>query len=312
MKLVVLDALTLGNVDLEQFKDFGSIEVYQTTSQEEIIKRCKDAEIIITCKVRFNQETLQSLPKLKLIALTSTGMDIIDLNSAKELGIEVKNVVGYSTTAVAQHTLMLALGLLGNLPFYDTYCKEGSWCNSPIFTQITDGIHEIQDKKWGIIGLGSIGKQTAKLAQAFGAKVSYTSTSGKNLDATYPHKTLQELLTTSDIISIHAPLNPQTHHLIDQKHLKLLQPKAIIINVGRGGIIDEDALAEKMLESQIKFGGDVLEVEPMRKNHPLLQPILKDRLLLTPHTAWAYLETRQRLMQKVYENIKEFLNKNPR
>lgn len=307
MKLVVLDALTLGDINLEQFKDFGSLEVYQTTTQEEIINRCKDAEIIITCKVRFNREILQSLPKLKLIALTSTGMDIIDLDSAKEFGIEVRNVKGYSTTAVAQHALMLALALLGNLPFYDAYCKEGQWCKSPIFTQITKGINEIDNKEWGIIGLGAIGQQTAKLAQAFGAKVSYTSTSGKNLTSNYPHKSLSELLSTSDIISIHAPLNPQTYHLIDHSCLKLLKPRAILINVGRGGIIDEDALAQRMLESQIKFGSDVLEAEPMRENHPLLQADLKNRLLLTPHTAWAYLETRERLMQKVYANIQDFL-----
>lgn len=307
MKLVILDALTLGEINLEQFKDFGSLQIYQTTTQDEILERCKDAEIIITCKVRFNREILQSLPKLKLIALTSTGMDIIDLDSAKEFGIEVKNVKGYSTTAVAQHALMLALGLLGNLCFYDAYCKEGQWCKSPVFTLITEGINEINNKEWGIIGLGSIGQQTAKLAQAFGAKVSYTSTSGKNLNSSYPHKSLNELLSTSDIISIHAPLNPQTYHLINDDRLKLLKPRAILINVGRGGIIDEDALAQRMLESQIKFGSDVLENEPMKENHPLLQPALKNRLLLTPHTAWAYLETRERLIQKVYENIQEFL-----
>lgn len=307
MKLVVLDALTLGDINLEQFKDFGSLEIYQTTTQDEIFERCQDAEIIITCKVRFNRETLESLPKLKLIALTSTGMDIIDLDSAKEFGIEVKNVKGYSTTAVAQHALMLTLGLLGNLSFYDSYCKEGQWCKSRVFTQITDGIHEIENKEWGIIGLGSIGQQTAKLAQAFGAKVSYTSTSGKNLTSTYPHKSLDELLKTSDIISIHAPLNPQTYHLINHDRIQLLKSNAILINVGRGGIVDEDALVARMLKSQIKFGADVLEIEPMKENHPLLQDNLKNRLLLTPHTAWAYLETRERLMQRVYENIQNFL-----
>lgn len=307
MKLVILDALTLGDINLEQFKDFGSLTIYQTTTQNEILDHCQDAEIIITCKVRFNREILQSLPKLKLIALTSTGMDIIDLDSAREFGIEVKNVKGYSTTAVAQHALMLALGLLGNLSFYDSYCKEGRWCKSPIFTQITDGIYEIENKEWGIIGLGSIGQQTAKLAQAFGAKVSYTSTSGKNLTSTYLHKPLDELLRTSDIISIHAPLNPQTYHLINHDRIQLLKSNAILINVGRGGIVDEDALVARMLKSQIKFGADVLEVEPMKEEHSFLQNDLKHRLLLTPHTAWAYLETRERLMQKVYENIQNFL-----
>ncbi|WP_027326684.1 D-2-hydroxyacid dehydrogenase [Helicobacter pametensis] len=308
MKLVILDTLTLGDVNLEQFKDFGLVETYATTKENEILERCKEADIIITCKVRFSAEILQSLPNLKLIALTSTGMDIIDLEAAKSLGIQVKNVVGYSTFAVAQHALMLALALLGNLASYDGYCKNGKWCDSPIFTHITHGLHELHSKQWGIIGLGNIGKQTAKLAQAFGAEVSYTSTSGANTNSEYPQKSLQELLSSSDIISIHAPLNTSTYHLLNQANLKLLKDHALLINVGRGGIIDEEALALRMQESQIKFGSDVLEKEPMMANHPLLNPSIQDRLLLTPHTAWAYTETRERLIQKVYENIQTFLN----
>lgn len=309
MKIVILDSLTLGAVNLKIFEDFGELKIYPTTSQEQILERCKDAEVIITCKVRFERETLQSLPQTKLIALTSTGMDIIDLDCARELGIEVKNVVAYSTNAVAQHTLALTLSLMTNLSYYDSYCKGGGWCQSPIFTCITENLFEIEGKEWGIIGFGNIGKQVAKLAQAFGAKVSYSSTSGKNSDSDYPKKSLESLLQTSDIVSIHAPLNPQTYHLLNQTKLSLLKEKSILINVGRGGIIDEEALAERMLKSKIKFGSDVLENEPMKTNHPLLHPDLKDRLLLTPHTAWAYQETRERLIQKVYENVKIFLQK---
>lgn len=308
MKLVILDSLTLGNVDLECFRDFGDLQIYSHTSQTEILQRCKDAEIIITCKVPFDAQTLSSLPKLKLIALTSTGTNIIDLQKAQELGITVKNVAGYSTNAVAQHTFMLALALLGNLNFYNSYCKKEQWCNSPVFTFITDNVFELNGKQWGIIGLGNIGKQTAKIAQAFGAEVSYTSTSGKNTDASLPQKSLQELLSQSDIISIHAPLNPQTYHLLNASNLSLLKDKAILLNVGRGGIIDEEALAQRMLQSHIKFGSDVLEVEPMKQNHPLLHPLFNDRLILTPHTAWAYEETRERLIKSVYENVKNFLN----
>lgn len=307
MKLVILDTLTLGNVDLKSFKDFGEVQIYETTSQNEILERCVDADIIITCKVRFDAQTLQSLPNLKLIALTSTGMDVIDLECAKKLGIEVKNVAGYSTHAVAQHTFMLVLSLLGNLPFYDSYCKEGQWCQSRVFTHIAQGSFELCGKQWGIIGFGNIGKEVAKIAQAFGANISYASTSGKNTDTSYPQKSLDELLASSDILTIHAPLNPQTRHLLNSSKLNLLKEKAILVNVGRGGIIDEDALAQKMLTSQIKFGSDVLENEPMKPNHPLLNPLLANRIALTPHTAWAYEETRSRLMQKVYENVANFL-----
>lgn len=307
MKLVILDSLTLGEVNLEKFRDFGELEIYSHTSKEEILPRCKDAEIIITCKVPFDEETLRSLPSLKLIALTSTGTNIIDLQCAQKLGIEVRNVAGYSTYAVAQHTLMLVLALLAKLPFYDEYCKSEKWCSSPVFTHILEGCYELEGKEWGIIGLGSIGSQCAKVAQSLGAKVSYTSTSGKNTSSFIPHKTLEELLKSSDIISIHAPLNPQTYHLLNPSNLKLLKNEAILVNVGRGGIIDENALAQRMLESEIRFGSDVLEVEPPKPNHPLLNPLLSSRLLLTPHTAWAYRETRERLMRSVYENVKNFL-----
>lgn len=307
MKLVILDSLTLGAINLEVFRDFGELSIYSHTSQDEILSRCQDAEVIITCKVPFDANTLASLPSLKLIALTSTGTNIIDLQAAKELGIEVRNVAGYSTYAVAQHTLMLALALLAKLPFYDEYCKKDQWCKSPVFTYIVEGCHEIVGLNWGIIGLGNIGAQSAKVAQAMGANVSYTSTSGKNTNSFIPHKPLEELLQTSDIISIHAPLNPQTHHLLNSSNLGLLKNNAILINVGRGGIIDEEALAKRMLESEICFGSDVLEVEPPKPNHPLLNPALSTRVLLTPHTAWAYVETRERLMKSVYENVKNFL-----
>lgn len=307
MKLVILDSLTLGDVDLERFRDFGELEIYSHTSKEEILPRCRDAEIIITCKVPFDEETLCSLPSLKLIALTSTGTNIIDLKTAERLEIEVRNVAGYSTKAVAQHTLMLVLALLAKLPLYDHYCKSEQWCKSPVFTHIIEGCYELEGKKWGIIGLGSIGSQCAKVAQSLGAEVSYSSTSGKNTTSFIPHKPLEELLQSSDIISIHAPLNPQTYHLLNTSNLKLLKNNAILVNVGRGGIIDEEALEQRMLESEISFGSDVLEVEPPKPNHPLLNPLLSSRLLLTPHTAWAYEETRERLMQSVYENVKNFI-----
>ncbi|GAA7257781.1 D-2-hydroxyacid dehydrogenase [Helicobacter cholecystus] len=310
MKIVILDSLTLGEVNLKQFEDFGDLSIYPCTTKEEILPRCEDAQIIITCKVPFDAQTLSYLPKLKLIALTSTGTNIIDLIKAKELGIEVRNVAGYSTFAVAQHTLMFVLALLAKLPFYDEYCKSSQWCSSPVFTHIVEGCEEIADKEWGIIGFGNIGKQTAKLAQALGAKVSYTSTSGKNQDHSFPQKSLNNLLSTSDIITIHAPLNPQTHHLLSASNLSLLKNEAILVNVGRGGIIDEDALTQRMLESEIAFGSDVLECEPLQANHPLLHPSLRSRLLLTPHTAWAYRQTRERLIKSVYTNIQNFLEGN--
>jgi len=310
MKLVLLDADTLGaDIDLSAFEKFGEFVVYKTTSESEKLSRVKDADIIITNKVIFDEATLQQLPALKLIALTATGMNNVDLKAALRLGVEVKNVAGYSTKSVAQHTFTMALPLIGRLGFYDGYVKSGKWCESKVFTNLDMPFFELSGKKWGIIALGAIGKEVAKIARAFGAKVAYYSTSGVERAEKYPSVPLDELLRNSDIISIHAPLNDKTRNLIDERELSLMKQDALIINVGRGGIINEEALGRAIEGEKLYAAIDVLENEPMRKGSPLANLTKKERFIITPHVAWGSVEARVRLMSLVYKNIKTFLNK---
>lgn len=310
MKIVILDAKTLGECDLTPIKKFGEFVIYQTTTPEQTLHRCKDADIILTNKVVLDAKTLKELNNLKLICVTATGTNIIDTQTAEKMGILIKNVAGYSTNSVAQHTLTLALTFLSRLPYYDHYCKSGEWCKSDIFMHINGGLNELNGKKWGIIGLGSIGKKVATIASAFGAKISYTSTSGKNSDTTYPQKSLQDLLKESDIISIHASLNESTNNLIAKEQLSLLKDKAMIINVGRGGIVNENDVAKILLDKNIYFATDVLQKEPMEKNHPFLNPLIQDKIILTPHIAWAYGNARETLIKMVIENIRTFIEGN--
>ena len=305
--IVLLDSQTLGECDLKVFEQFGNFTHYPTTNPQEILQRCQDAHIILTNKVILDADTLAKLPKLELICITATGTNNVDLEYAKQKGIAVKNVAGYSTNAVAQHTLMMALYFLGNLGYYDNYCKSGEWIRSAIFTHIKDPIRELDGLEWGIIGLGTIGQRVAHLAQSFGAKVSYHSTSGNNKNAQYPHKDLDSLLRTSDVISIHAPLNLQTNNLLNANNLTLLKDHTILLNVGRGGIVNEADIAHILESKPFCFGTDVLAKEPMESNHPLLNPKIAHKLLITPHYAWAYDKARTRLLEGVIKNIAEFV-----
>ncbi|MDR1555012.1 MAG: D-2-hydroxyacid dehydrogenase [Campylobacteraceae bacterium] len=308
MKIVLLDAKTLGkDIDLSAFYELGEFTVYQTTKNDEKFERVKDADIVITNKVIFDREFLEQLPKLKLIALTATGMNNVNLEAAKEFGVIVKNVAGYSTKSVAQHTIMLALALVGRLEFYDSYVKKGKWCGSRIFTNLDRRFYEIDCKNWGIIGLGAIGKEVAKIASVFGAKVSYFSTSDIKREELYPRLSLDELLQSSDIITIHAPLNERTKNLIAKRELALLKQDAVIINTGRGGIVNEVDLAEAIENEKIYAASDVLEIEPMRVDSPLANLTKQERFIITPHVAWGSVEARERLMRAVYENIKIFM-----
>ena len=311
MKIVMLDADTLGVCDWGEIKSFGSVHFYPSTSREQTLERCLGAEIVITNKVILDAEILAQLPQLKLICISATGMNNVDLEYAKKQGIIVKNVAGYSTTSVAQHTLTMALEILSQTHYYDGYCKSGAWCQSPIFVHINEGLREIEGLSWGIIGLGNIGKRVAKLASCFGAKVSYYSTSGKNTESQYPKQSLKELLSTSDIVSIHAPLNENTKNLLNADNLILLKEKAILINVGRGGIVNENDVAEILKSKEIFFATDVLESEPMKANHPFLNKDIASKLLITPHIAWAYDNARERLLKLLAQNIRDFLNNNP-
>lgn len=308
MNIVLLDAQTMGkDIDLSVFKKFGDLTIYDTTKDSEKIQKSKDADIVITNKVVFDKETLKLLPNLKLICLLATGMNNIDLQAAKELGIVVKNVAGYSTNSVAQHTFSLVLALAGRLFFYDDYVKKGEWVKSEIFTNLDFSFGEIKGKRWGIIGLGTIGKEVAKIATAFGCNVFYSSTSNAKRAEDYPLLSLDELLLTCEIITIHAPLNEKTKNLLSEEKLMLMKQDAILVNVGRGGIVNENAVKNMIENEKIYFGSDVLEFEPMRENSPLRELTCKNRYIITPHVAWGSIEARNRLIKLVNNNIDSFL-----
>ena len=302
MKIVFLDALTLGDVDFERFKDLGEVEIYEVTKENETIERVKDADIVVTNKVVIDKKVMDN-SNIKFIQIAATGMNNVDLEYAKKKGIIVKNVAGYSTKSVIQHTFSLVLGLLNRVCYFDEYVRK-EYPNSEIFTHIVDWF-EISGKTWGIIGLGEIGRGVGNLAKSFGAEVIYYSTSGKNDNKEFKRVSLEELLRESDIISIHAPLNENTKNLLNKDNLNLIKNGAILVNVGRGGIINEDDLAEILKEKDIFVGLDVFSKEPINKDNPLLK--FKNKTLLTPHIAWTSKEAREKLMDKIYENIKNFV-----
>ena len=308
MKLVLLDVQTLGDdLDLTPLKQFGELITYPITTEKETATRIQDAEIIITNKVIIDKSHMEHAKQLKLICIAATGMNNVDLEAAKALGIEVKNVAGYSTQSVTQHTFATALYLIEKLDYYNHVVKSKAWSNQPLFTNVSRPYFEIAGKQWGIIGMGSIGQEVAQIATAFGATVSYHSSSGNNTDQPYTHKRLEALLGTSDILSIHAPLNPQTENLINQANLPLLKEGAILLNIGRGGIINEIDLAKELNKRALYAGLDVSTKEPIEADHPLLHLTHPDRLLLTPHIAWASIEARQKLLKGIVENIKTSL-----
>jgi len=307
--IVFLDSSTVGNVpNIHRFRDFGELKIYDNTLPDQLFERTRDADIIITNKVMIDREIMNHAKKLKLICIAATGMNNVDLEYARKNKIPVINVENYSTYSVTQSTFSMLLYLLNHARYYDEYVKSGSYAKSPIFTHHGRTFYELKGKVYGIIGLGNIGKSVAKLAEAFGCRIIYYSTSGKNIDPQYRRVELDKLLTISDIISIHAPLNEKTRDLISYKELIRMKSHAILINVGRGGIVNEKDLA-KALDGGIIFGAgiDVLSNEPIDENNPLLDIKNKEKIYITPHVAWASLEARTLLIEKVYENIKSFI-----
>jgi len=310
MYIVILDAKTLGNdLDLNILKKFGTLAIYQTTSKEQIFERIEIADIVITNKVSITANIMEQVPKLKLICIAATGMNNVDLNAAKFKGIEVKNVSGYSSKSVAQHTFAMTLYLLEKMAYYDKVVKDNTWSDSGLFTDVSQPFYEISGKKWGIIGMGAIGQEVSKIATAFGSEISYYSTSGKNLHHAYPHQSLEFILKDCDIISIHAPLNDDTFDLINENNLPYLKDGAILLNLGRGGIINETDLAFELDRREIYAGLDVLESEPITLNNRLNEVKHKERLLITPHIAWTSIEARKKLLDGIVKNIEDFLQK---
>jgi len=309
MKIVFLDTKTLGNVpNLGQFNTLGDVSFYETTLPQQTISHIAKATVIITNKVFISDEVMAACPALKLICISATGMNNVDLQAAANRGIAVKNAVGYSTESVTQHTFAMLFSLLNRLDYYDPYVKSGRYSGSDMFTHYGPTVTELSGKVYGIIGLGNIGKSVARVAAAFGSRVIYYSTSGKNLCPDYESVSLNELLTKSDIISIHAPLNDNTRNLISMSALKMMKKTSILINVGRGGIVNEEDLAVA-LDNDVIAGScvDVFTIEPIHSKNPLANLKESEKIVLSPHNAWASLEARVRLMDIVYKNIENFL-----
>ena len=307
MKIVVLDAVTFGETDLSCFESFGSVKIYKMTSAQETQERITDADVIVTNKVVITHEHMQNAKKLKLICVAATGTNNVDLLAAKELAIVVKNVAGYSTDSVIQHTFSMLFYLIGHSRYYDDVVKNGEYSKSGIFTDVSHPFFEIKGKKWGIIGLGEIGRGVANIAKCFGSEVCYYSTSGINRTQDFQRVNLEMLLKSCDIISIHAPLNEKTNNLLDYEQLVTCKEGAVILNLGRGGIINETAVAKIVDEKNIFFGLDVFEKEPLKERSPLLHVKHKERLYMTPHIAWTSVEAREKLIASVCENIKSSL-----
>jgi glycerate dehydrogenase len=307
MKIVFLDEYSVAGRDMSSVARFGNYVGYNMTRPEEVIERCAGAEIVIANKVVLSAEIMRALPCLKLICVAATGMNNVDLVAAAELGIEVRNAIGYSTYSVAETTLCSALALLREVVYYDEYFHSGRYAKSDRPFNFDRPTSQIRGKKWGIIGLGNIGREVARLASAFGCEVSYTSTSGVARKEEYPALPLEDLLTESDIVSIHAPLNAKTLNLIDKRELSLMKPSAILINVARGGIVNEEALAAALDGGVIRGAAlDVFSTEPLTDS-PLYRIKERHKLLASPHNAWSSDDAIDRLIGCIAKNIEEFL-----
>jgi lactate dehydrogenase-like 2-hydroxyacid dehydrogenase len=307
--IVFLDLKTIGKVDnLKLLSKLGHLETFENTEPKQVVERCRGKEIVIVNKVEMTKAVMQQLPRLKLICVAATGVNNVDLNFAENNGIEVKNVAGYSTDSVAQLTFTMLLYLVNKPYYYDSYVKSGAYSRSGSFTHHEEPFWELKGKRMGIIGLGTIGRQVARIAESFGMEVVFYSTTGRNNHISYKRFELDDLLKSSDVISIHAPLNNHTRDLITYERIKLMRPCAILLNLGRGGIVNEKDLAKALNENVIAAAGiDVMEQEPINADNPLLKLFDKEKILITPHMAWASKESRELLVEKIARNIEVFL-----
>ncbi len=308
-RIVFLDTGTIGKVDnMKLLSRMGHLDSYETTEPGQVLERCKGKEIVIVNKVQMTEAVMQKLPDLKLICVAATGINNIDLNFTESNGIGVKNVAGYSTDSVAQLTFTMLLYLVNKPYYYDSYVKSGAYSRSNSFTHHNEPFWELKGKRLGIIGLGTIGRQVARIAESFGMDVIFYSTTGRNNHINYKRFELDDLLKSSDVVSIHAPLNNNTRDLITYDKIKLMRPCAILLNLGRGGIINEKDLARGLNENLIGAAGiDVMEQEPINADNPMLKLFDKEKILITPHMAWASKESRELLVEKIASNIEVYL-----
>lgn len=309
MKLVFLDTKTIGeDIDLSAYDALGEVVKYGFSTLEEIPERVKDADVLIVNKIAINQQTIGNAKNLKLVCVTATGTNNLDKEYLKKRGIAWRNVAGYSTESVTQHTFALLFYLLEKIRYYDDYVKDEKYINDTVFTHFAEHFNEVNGKTWGIIGLGTIGRRVADIAKAFGARVIYYSASGSPAQEGYEQVDFETLLTTSDIVSVHAPLNEYTKDLMDREAFAKMKKTAIFLNLGRGPIVVEQDLYEALETGEIAAAGlDVLCEEPMSETNPLAKIKDSKKLIITPHIAWASVEARNRLMQIIAGQIREFL-----
>lgn len=309
MKLVVLERNSVGtDIDVSCFEKFGEVTYYPNTVADNTAERVVDADIIIANKAPLNETTLKNAPNVKLICLFATGFDNVDITYCKNRGIKVANVINYCTPAVAQHTLLLALALAEKIAFYDDYVKSGAYGAQDRFSNFDRPFQDLEGKTWGIVGMGTIGRKVASLAQAFGCKVIFYSASGNSTCTEYDRVDFATLLKESDILSLHCPLTDRTRGLINKEAFEQMKNTAILVNVARGPVVDTQALCDALTNNQIAAAGlDVLEKEPMAKDDPLNQIKDSTKLIVTPHMAWASTESRTNLVIEVCKNIESFL-----
>lgn len=309
MKIVFLEVNALGDdIDLTPFSSLGEVVTYPLSDPAQNAARCKDADIVVLNKIPVNASLLDGNTTTRLICITATGTNIVDFPYTNSRGVTVTNVKGYSTESVVQHTFALAFFLWEKLHYYDNFVKSGDYARNDVFSHFTEKFHELSGHTWGIIGLGTIGKRVADVAKCFGCKVIYYSTSGIHDEPGYERVDLDELLRRSDIISIHAPLNDRTRGLIGSAELAKMKPSSMLLNLGRGGIVDEAALADALDANVIAGAGfDVLTAEPIRTDNPLGRIKDSGRLIITPHIAWATIEARQRCAEEILLNMKAWL-----
>lgn len=308
MKIVALERNSAGTDIPFEFDHLGEVTLYRNTvTVDEVRERVKDADVIIANKSPLNEATLKDAPNVKLICELATGFDNVDLAYCKSRGIKVCNVVDYCTGMVAQHTFTMALWLSQRMSHYDTYVKSGEYSAQDRFSNFDIPFHEIEGKTWGIVGMGNIGKRVAKIATAFGAKVIFHSVTGRSTCTDYPQVGKDTLLKESDILSLHCPLSDLSRGFIDADALKKMKNTAILINVARGPVVDNKALYEALMSGEIQAAGlDVVEKEPLELSNPLSQIKDSNKLIITPHLAWASVEARTRCVEEVAKNIEAF------
>ena len=312
MNIVILDGYTANPGDLSwgSLKEMGEVTVYERTRREEIAGRAADADIILTNKVVMDREMMALLPRLKYIGVLATGYNVVDIEAARERDIIVTNVPAYSTESVAQTVFAHLLTVTNRTEHYAQQNRLGRWAENRDFCYWDTELTELAGKTMGIVGLGHIGRRVAEIALAFGMQVkAMTSKKAEELPAGIQKAELQSLLASADVVSLHCPLTDGTKHLIHRETLRLMKPSAILINTGRGPLVDDEALAEALNEGRLRaYCADVVTEEPPKADHPLLHA---PNAFITPHIAWATVEARKRLLQTAIGNVEAFVNGHP-